>query len=124
LAPGDVRNSATTTEERQHMDSLTGKTIRWRFADEPVAGTAFEHVFHDDGSVTWRIVEGENKGATAREPSYTAMRVNEQTWVVSYLAASGHTLTVALDIAGGQAFGFASNEKSSSSFRGTFEWVE
>lgn len=106
------------------MDSLTGKTILWQFDDGPVAGTVFEHVFNEDGSVTWRIVEGENKGATAREESYAAVRVNEMTWVVSYLAASGHTLTVVLDIDGGRAFGFASNEKSSYSFNGTFELVK
>lgn len=105
------------------MSSLTGKTIRWRFDDGPVAGMTFEHVFHEDGSVTWRYVDGEHEGATAREESYAAVKVNERTWAVSYLAASGHTLTVVLDIDDGRAFGFASNEKSWHSFHGTFELV-
>ena len=103
------------------MSSLTGRTIRWRFGDGPVAGTTFEHVFHEDGSVTWRIVDGEHQGATARETSYAAVKVNEKTWAVSYLAASGHTLTVVLDFDGGRAVGFASNDKSWDSFNGTFE---
>jgi hypothetical protein len=40
------------------MNSLSGKSIRWTFADGPMAGTTFEHLFDDDGSVTWRIVDG------------------------------------------------------------------
>jgi hypothetical protein len=105
------------------MNSLTGKTIRWRFGDGPVAGMTFEHVFNEDGSVTWRIVEGADEGATAREKSFAAVRVNEKTWAVSYLGASGHTLTVVLDLDDGRAFGFASDAKSAYSFNGTFELV-
>jgi hypothetical protein len=123
MAMREPQAKSSSREEWQHMNSLTGKTIRWRFDDGPVAGTTFEHVFNDDGSVTWRYVEGEHKGATAREESYAAVKVNERTWAVSYLAASGHTLTVVLDIADGRAFGFASDEKSWHSFHGTFELV-
>ena len=47
------------------MDSLRGKTLRWTFTDGPVAGTLFEHTFHDDGSVVWRVLEGPGKGASA-----------------------------------------------------------
>jgi hypothetical protein len=106
------------------MISLAGKTIRWRFADGPVAGMTFEHVFHEDGSVTWRYVDGAQKGATAREKSYVAVKVNEKTWAVSYLAASGHTLTVVLSLDDGRAYGFASDAKSWHSFTGTFELVD
>jgi len=105
------------------MDSLTGKTIRWSFGDGPVAGTTFEHVFDEDGSVMWRIVEGEHQGATARERPCAAVSVNETTWVVSYLGSSGHTLTVVLNLDDHRAVGFASNDKSWSSFRGTFALV-
>ena len=79
------------------MTWLTGKTIRWTFVDGPTAGATFEHSFNDDGSVTWRALDGQWKGATAREKSYVAVKVNEKTWVISYLAASGHTLTVVLN---------------------------
>jgi hypothetical protein len=122
---GDTASAAqrSTSEEWQHMSSFTGKIIRWRFADGPSAGTLFEHEFHEDGSVTWRIVDGEHKGASAREKSYVAVKVNERTWAVSYLAASGHTLTVVLDFGDSRAFGFASDAKSSYSFNGTFELV-
>jgi len=106
------------------MNSLTGKTIRWTFVDGPVAGTTFEHVFSDDGSVTWRILDGPHQGATAREKSYAAVKVNERTWAVSYLGASGHTLTVVLNVDDRRAIGFASSEKSWYTFNGTFEVLE
>jgi hypothetical protein len=83
--------------------------------------TTFEHSFHEDGSVTWRIVDGPHKGASAREKSYAAVKVNENTWAISYLAASGHTLTVVLSLDNRRAFAFASNEKSWESLTGTFE---
>jgi hypothetical protein len=41
--------------------------------------------------------------------------------VVSYLAASGFTLTVVLNFAEQSAIGFASNEKQLSEQHGTFE---
>ena len=68
------------------MDSLRGKTLRWTFTDEPVAGTLFEHTFHDDGSVVWRILEGQGKGASAHEKRYATMQVTEdvtrcRTWL-------------------------------------------
>jgi len=74
----------TVLQEAQRMNSLAGKTIRWTFVDGPVASSTFEYSFNEDGSVTWRIVEGEHKGYTAREKSYAAVRVNERTWAISY----------------------------------------
>ena len=91
------------------MDSLGGKTLRWTSTDGPVAGTLFEHTFHDDGSVVWRVLEGQGKGASAQEKRYATMQVTEDVHTVSYLAASGHTLTVVLNLATGRMCGFASN---------------
>lgn len=105
------------------MDSLAGKIIRWTFVDGPTAGTTFQHSFNRDGSLTWRFVDGEHKGATATEKSYGGVRVNDRTWAISYLGASGHTLTVVLDFDNRRMVGFASNEKSWYSLHGTFEVI-
>ena len=106
------------------MDSLRGKTLRWTFTDGPAAGILFEHTFHDDGSVVWRILEGQGKGASAQEKRYATMRVSEDVITVSYLAASGHTLTVVLNLASGRMFGFASNNTEWYPLTGTFEAVQ
>jgi hypothetical protein len=106
------------------MNVLTGKSIKWSFADGPVAGTLFQHTFHDDGSVTWTILDGTYKGATAREKPCAAVRLSDNTVVMSYLAASGHTLTVALNLDEGRMSGFASSDKEWSVMSGTFEMIE
>ena len=103
------------------MTSLSGKTIRWKFVDGPTAGTTFEHTLDPDGSIVWRALDGAYKGASRREKAYGAVRVNDQTWAVSYLAESGHTLTVVLNFANHQATGFASNDKTWHQLSGTFE---
>jgi len=50
-------------------------------------------------------------------------RVTDQVYVVSYLAASGFTLTVAIDFGSGTIVGFASNDKQWSPVKGTYEVV-
>jgi hypothetical protein len=109
--------------ERQEMTSLSGRTIRWTFLAGPTAGITFEHTLNPDGSIVWRAVDGAFKGAGRREKLYGAVRINDQTWAVSYLAESGHTLTVVLNFANHQATGFASNDKTWHQLSGTFEMV-
>jgi hypothetical protein len=103
------------------MDSLTGRTIKWIFDDGPMAGATIEHSFNSDGTVTWTVLDGEMKGATRREKSYAAVEVSERTWAISYLAASGHTLTVVLNLDDGRMYGFGSSDKDWSALRGRFE---
>ena len=105
------------------MTSLTGKTIRWSFVDDPMPATTYEHFLHENGRVTWRILDGEYKGATRTEKLYASVRINETTWAISYLSASGHTLTVILNFEDGQAIAFGSNDKSWHLLHGTFEVV-
>jgi len=105
------------------MDPLRSKTVRWSFEDEPVTGNRFEHTFHDDGSVTWVILEGPGKGHSAREKRYTAMQVTDDVCAVSYLGAAGHTLTVVLNFSTGRMCGFASSSTDWYPLTGTFEVV-
>jgi phenolic acid decarboxylase len=131
-ALGAVPGSSTEAQARQpskesaplgprRTDWLAGKKIKWTFVDGPVAGWTFEHSFNADGSVTWRITDGPHKGATEGAKSYAAVKVTENIWVVSYLAPSGNTLTVVLNLNNHRMVGFGSNEKSWASQTGTFE---
>jgi MoaF N-terminal domain len=106
------------------MDSLRGKTLRWTFTDGPAAGMIFEHAFADDGSVTWTIVEGPGKGAFRREKQYAAMQVSDDVCAVSYLAASGHCLTVVLNLPAGRMYAFGSSKDDWHAMTGTFEVVQ
>ena len=114
---------STGTKEAPAMTSLTGKSIRWTFTDGPMAGTPIEHVFDANGSVTWRIVDGPNKGVSKTEREYAAEQIDDHNWAVSYLSASGYTLTVILNFANHRAIGFASNDTTWVPQHGTFEVV-
>jgi len=105
------------------MDALTGKTIQWTFDDGPVAGTTFQHAFAADSSVTWTIVDGPQQGASAREKSYAVMKVNDTTLILSYLAGSGHTLTVVLDLENGRMAGFGSNDEQWTAMTGSYRFL-
>jgi len=94
------------------MDTLSGKTIIWTFDDGPMAGVKIEHAFGTDGSVTWTIADGPHQGASVREKAYGAVKVSDGVWLVSYLSASGHTLTVALNVPDGRVFAFGSDNTS------------
>ena len=91
--------------------ALAGLTVRWRFDEGPTAGSTYEHTFHDDGSVEFRRVDGSRESTPTREKRYGAFEVAPDVQLVSYLGASGYTLTVAMNLASGRLFGFASNEK-------------
>ena len=118
-------------------DPVRGKTIRWTYEDGPMAGKSFEHTFGADGTVSWREAGGPEKNTTPptngqqkektgkpqTEPKakYQVAPVNEEVCVVSYLSASGYTLTSTLDFASGTVVSFASNEKELVLQRGMFE---
>jgi MoaF N-terminal domain len=106
------------------LDSLQGKTLRWRFSDGPTAGMSFEHSFNDDGSVAWRRVGQDGKdNPSTRVDKCAAVKVADSVFAVSYLGGSGYTLTVLLNFKNGQAIAFGSNDKEWSQQRGSFEVV-
>ena len=103
-------------------DRITGHTLRFTWTDGPTRGETHEHVFHEDGSVEYHKVGA--AGQPTREKRYAAARVTDDVCAVSYLAASGFTLTVVLDFRSGALVGFASNDKQWYPLKGTFEAVK
>ena len=101
--------------------ALIGRTIRWRFADGPVAGQTFEHTFNSDGSVVWRSVDGKNPTKLNHEKFGAVAPISDDVVVVSYAAASGYALTVALNLAQGKMVGFASGHDTWAQQKGSFE---
>src|SRR5205823_12163440 len=79
------------------IESLTGKTLRWTFADGPVAGKTYEHTFNADGSVAYRSVDGNVPGTPTREKLFATDRINDHVFVISYITVSGNTLTVLIN---------------------------
>jgi hypothetical protein len=106
---------------------VRGQTHLWSFTDGPTRGTTYEHTFGDDGKVSWR--DASSKGASGsgedearpEQAPYAAFDVARDVVAVSYLAASGFTLTVALNFGDHKLVGFASNDKQWFPVRGSFE---
>jgi len=106
-------------QRRPSVDSLRGATVRWMFVEPPVAGMKFEHTFREDGTLVWRVLEGSGKGASKEEPRYATMKIADGVHVVSYLAASGHTLTAVVDFNTGRVVAFGSDNKDWHPLTGT-----
>ncbi len=105
--------------------SLAGRTLRWKFEEGPTAGGTYEHTFEPDGSVVFRKVDGGvASGKRTREKKYASFEVAPEVQLVSYLAESGYTLTVALNFDTGRLYGFASNDKEWHPVSGTLEVVK
>jgi hypothetical protein len=112
-------------------DRLRDKTLRWTFTEGPQANKTYEHTFHADGTVVYAAVDdrptsgpaprpGRDAGPEGERPRYAAYEVSDDVVLVSYLAGSGFTLTVALNFADHQLVSIASNSEQWFPARGTF----
>ena len=111
-------------EHTDRAEAVRGKTVRLTWTEGPTRGATHEHVFHQDGTVEWHDAGGAGKGDAVKErPPYAAVEVADGVYVVSYLAASGYTLTVVLNFRNQKVVGFASSAKDWHLVRGRFEVV-
>ncbi|CAN5296778.1 hypothetical protein BH11PSE11_BH11PSE11_10630 [soil metagenome] len=109
--------------EEGSIDTLIGKKLHWTFSNGPTAGMTFEHVFYKNGNVSWRFVNGAGRPNTSYEKNCAVVKIAEDVFAVSYLAASGYTLSVVLNLQTRKAYGFASNGKEWYQQQGSFEVV-
>ena len=100
---------------------ITGHSLRFKFADGPMAGKAFDHTFNRNGQVTFREVGGDPNAKPGSTDQYQVASLGQDVHVLSYLTGSGNTLTVALDYKTMKLVAFASNEKSLTQQQGSFE---
>ena len=120
---GPASTHQSTPLDANGADRIHGKTMRWTWTDGPTAGTTHEHVFNADGTMVWRVLDGPKSGKTGREKKYASEKVTDEVGIVSYLAESGYTITMALNFANRRMTGFASNDKEWMPIKGTFEVV-
>jgi hypothetical protein len=110
-------------------DPIRGMTIRFHFADGVMANKIFEHVFAEDGTVTFRMIDGRAdirgdggaKDATRKEAvRYEVAPIGDDACAVSYVS-KGYTLTTVLDFKTRTLAAFSSNDKIVSVQHGTFD---
>jgi hypothetical protein len=100
---------------------ITGHSLRFKFADGPVAGKSFDHTFSRNGCVSFREVGTDPNARPGNADQYYVAPVGQDAYAVSYLAGSGYTLTAVLDFKTLKLVAFASKEKSLVMQQGTFE---
>jgi hypothetical protein len=101
--------------------AVRGKTIQFRWTEGPTKGMTHEHSFHPDGTVEWHDAgKPSQQKQSAERATYAAVAVADGAYLVSYLAASGYTLTVVLNFNDQQLIGVASSAKEWFPLRGTF----
>lgn len=113
------------------MDAISkrvnGTTMRFTWTSGPTQGKAHDHHFGEDGNVEWRSAATQGAQPAVGESErvrYAALDVGDDVCLVSYLAKSGYTLTVALNFADSTLRGIASNEKTWVPVGGAFEVLD
>lgn len=116
--------------------AVRGKTMRWSFTNGPTEGKTYEHVFADDGTVTFKEIGGEKKAASTAEtkpaqkpaakapPKYSAVDVVDGVELVSYMSNEGFTLTMVLNLRDHSLVGIASGNDQWHPVAGTFEVMD
>jgi len=100
---------------------VAGKTFRFSWVAGPTAGQTHEHIFHTDGSVSYAQVDPQRSPQHTTEKQYGALEIGDDIVLVSYLASSGYTLTVAMDFRNHRLQGFASGAKDWYPVQGRFD---
>ncbi len=113
-------------------DPIRGSSLRFHFADGPMAGKTFEHTFSQDGAVAFHMM-GDGKSAHAPAVTgrptpgptlkYEVAAIRDDVYAVSYLS-KGYTLTTILDFETKKLVAFSSNERMVSVQHGTFDTAE
>ena len=103
------------------VDAIQRKTIRFTWTEGPTKGKTHEHVFGENGTVTWHDAASPPTGKPAEAPEYAAIEIADDIYLVSYLASSGYTLTVALNFRDHTIAGFASGAKDWYPVKGTLQ---
>ena len=113
------------------MDAISkrvgGTTMRFTWTSGPTQGKAHDHRFGEDGNIEWRSAATQGAQPVVGEferARYAAIDVSDDVCLVSYLAKSGYTLTVALNFADNTVYGIASNEKTWTPVGGAFEVLD
>jgi hypothetical protein len=111
------------SEDAMAANPVTGHSLRWKFADGPMAGKSFDHTFNRNGHVSFKEVGGDPNGQpiAGSAGQYVVASLAPDVHAVSYLTAAGHTLTVVMDYKSMKLVAFASNEQSLTMQQGTFD---
>jgi hypothetical protein len=82
---------------------------------------AQEHIFHANGSLEWRVLDGPDEGRSAKVMGYAVLPVADDVYLVSYRTNSGASLTAALNFRTRSLVAVTTSQDSWYPAQGTFE---
>ena len=100
---------------------ITGHSLRFKFADGPMAGKSFDHTFNRNGQVTFREIGADPNAKPGSADQYQVASLGQDIHTLAYRSGNGYTLTVVLDYKTMKLVAFASNESSLIMQHGSFE---
>lgn len=87
-------------------DRFRGTVQRWTVEAGPLAGTASDHAFNEDWSLTWRVLSGPEQGRVGRAREFLVQPVRAHVFLVSFSYAEGERITASVDFASRRFVGF------------------
>jgi hypothetical protein len=85
----------------------------------PLAGTACDHAFNEDWSLSWRVIAGPEQGRVGRARVFLVQPVRAQLFLVSFVPADGESVTAAVDFASRRFVGFRTSGERTEPFSGS-----
>lgn len=86
-------------------------TIVYEWTKVDFVGAKYAITYHTDGSLTWKGLEGWEKGASNTEKNYYARKIDEGIYATSMLEESLYTVTLIINTKTNTVYGYASTEK-------------
>lgn len=99
------RSRQAPMKPAQH-DRFRGTLQRWIVENGPLAGTACDHAFNEDWSLTWRMTMGPAQGQVGRARVFRVQPVRSQLFLVCFARTASETVTAAVDFASLRFAGF------------------
>ena len=112
---------STTEMTPVAIDRFRGTTQRWSVDAGPLAGTAYDHAFHDDWSLTWRVVAGDLQGRLGRARQFCVQPVRAHLYLVAFTMTPATTMTATVDFTTRRFVGFLAGPGECQPLSGSFQ---
>lgn len=103
------------------IDRFRGTTQRWSVEAGPLAGTTYDHAFHEDWSLAWRVVAGELQGRLGRARQFCVQPVRAHLYLVTFAMTPDAAIAATVDFTSRRFVGFLSGPERCQPLSGSFQ---
>ncbi len=103
---------------------INGLTITYKWGEGDFEGAKYRIEYKANGTVSWKGLEGWEKGESNIENNYYARKIDDDIYTISMLEESLWTVTLIFNTKTKRIYGCASNEKEIYKPEGILESIE